>query len=221
MRDLKYTKCIFSVNIDSPNTKIDCKESVRSPERVHFIKVMGNVAYFPILPPSLTEIRDISIVQAGLKEISQSDLQAHKKLEALDLRGNKIQFIHQNAFDGLNNLMSLGLTGNTCINADAKNSTIDTQALIKATKEKCSKPIDPSKKKKLIVYVAVGLGCLTVALVVTIVIKKYKSKSALVTGVSNRGYESHTLKPPPRARESPSAVDQPVEGNRKKFSVNF
>lgn len=212
---LKSAECGFEVNIESPNIRVNCRGDV--PNQVNFLKITGNVTYFPILPPYFTEIYNISIKNAGLKAISQKDFQALNKLESIDLSGNKIDSIHPEAFNGLNNLKTLDLTGNVCISASVKDSSVDAQKLIKIAGEKCS--TDPKSNRKKLIYIIVGLACVIIAMIVAILVKNCQIHRAIAPGISNRGYESHTLPQTPRVERHDSGDHQAVrdENNRKEI----
>jgi Leucine-rich repeat (LRR) protein len=122
--------------------------------------------YFPRgLHKIFMNLRVIAISNAGLKAINKEDIASFGKLgdlrlgvnnievleqdlfsgnpnlEHLDLAFNQIKFIHSTAFENLNNLKTLGLIGNTCIDQGVFNSTSRVLALIQKAKDQCTSDV--------------------------------------------------------------------------------
>jgi len=119
----------------------------------------GQMHYFPRgLDKFFKNLKEIYILNTGLKEIHQSDLKPFPKLENLylsenqlekieenlfefnpnlkviDLTSNRISYIHPNVFDKLTKLTELYIYGNNCYDPT------ELQNIISTTKVQCSNP---------------------------------------------------------------------------------
>jgi glutaredoxin-related protein len=127
--------------------------------------------YFPRgLHKIFKNLCGIGISSAGLKVIFKEDLGSFDKLEALwlpsnkievleqdlfsgnpnlehlDLDDNQIKFIHSTAFENLNNLKTLWLLRNTCIDQSVANNPSGIPALIQTAKDQCTSDVASYKR---------------------------------------------------------------------------
>jgi len=136
----------------------------------------GQINYFPRgLNKIFKNLKGISIVSTGFKEIHQSDLKDFPKLmnlylysrnieileenlfefnpnlELVHLNTNKITHIDPKVFDKLTKLKYLYLQLNTCINMSAINSPTDLQSIIKTAQANCTN-LDYSNLEQKVKY---------------------------------------------------------------------
>lgn len=162
-------ECKFKyVTITVRNTVIECNEefSKNKLDEVHIITFndsTNKIKFFPKMADYFKQIRHIQIINAGLTEITQTDLARYPllyrlnleknklkllgqklfvnniKLMIINLNNNEIEKIHENTFDGVEKLQTLRLTNNSCINHDIIDRISSVKLLIDLAKIKCNK----------------------------------------------------------------------------------
>ena len=133
-----------------------------------------NVQYFPRgLEKTFKNLKMIYVEHGRLKEVHQADLKPftklislsledndieiveddlfefNEKLEVLWLSKNKIMIVGSKVFTNLNNLISLYITSNPCINMEIYHNSTGVKKIVEYATENCDDPKYVELRKKL------------------------------------------------------------------------